>query len=278
MPPRLGPSGSPRAIGALALIAAVACLGAVAYAAGRPDGRGAKDGAIAKGKRKHKHRPPHSPPRPRFIEAPGPTTIGSEAQFRFHLVPRPQPDPPQTGPDGSEPKAPRRFQCRLDSDGWSACSSPHIAVGLPPGAHAFAVRALDRRGSPGRAAHLSWQQVEPKPFSIEPQGTSEGMLPGDPPQPLPVRVVNPNSVPIEVTSLTVEIAEDPPGCPGNPNFELIPASLSPSAPLTVPASGSASLPSATVSAPAIALRNLPVNQNACQGTQVRLAFSGQAHG
>jgi hypothetical protein len=140
------------------------------------------------------------------------------------------------------------------------------------------VRALGRRGNPGRAARFSWQQVEPKPFSIEPRGTSEGMLPGDPPQPLPVLILNPNSVPIEVTSLTVAFAEDPPGCPGDPNFELVPASASPSAPLTVPASSSASLPSATVSAPTIALRNLPINQNACQGARVQLIFSGQAHG
>lgn len=140
------------------------------------------------------------------------------------------------------------------------------------------MRALGRRGNPGRAVHFSWQQLEPKPFSIEPRGTTEGMLPGDPPQPLPVLIFNPNPVPIEVTSLTVALAEDPPGCPGNPNFELTPASASPSAPLTVPASGSVSLPSATVSAPTIALRNLPVNQNACQGARVQLALSGEAHG
>jgi hypothetical protein len=140
------------------------------------------------------------------------------------------------------------------------------------------VRALSRRGNPGRAAHFAWQQVEPKPFSIEPRGTSEGMLPGDPPQPLPVLVFNPHSAPIEVTSLTVAIAEDPPGCPGDLNFELVPASASPSVPLTVPAGGSVSLPSATVSAPTIALRNLPVNQNACQGARVQLTFSGLAHG
>jgi hypothetical protein len=271
MPPGLGPSGSPQAIWALlALIVAVGCLGAVAYAASRPAGGGAGSGAVAKGKRKR-------PPRPRFIEVPSPTTIGSDAQFRFHVAPRSRPGPPQSGP-GGEPRAPRRFQCQLDNGGWSACGSPHVAVGLRPGTHAFAVRALGRRANPGRAARFSWQQVEPKPFSIEPKGASKGMLPGDPPQPLPVLVVNSNSVPIEITSLTVAVAEDPPGCPGDPNFELIPASGSPSAPLAVPAGGSVSLPSATVSAPAIALRNLPVNQNACQGARVRLTFSGQAHG
>lgn len=271
MPSGLGLVGSPRAVWAsLALIAAAACLTAVAYATARSKGHGA-GGAVAKGKRRR-------PPRPRFIEVPNPTATGSEVQFRFHVAPRPQaPGSPRSGP-GGEPRAPRRFQCQLDDSEWSACSSPDVVVGLPPGGHAFAVRALGRRGNPGRSVRFSWQQVEPKPFSIEPQGTSDGMLPGDPPQPLPVLIVNPNSVPIEVTSLTVSIAEDPPGCPGDPNFELVPASASPSAPLMVPASGSVSLPSATVSAPAIALRNLPVNQNACRGARVRVAFSGQAHG
>ena len=275
MPPGLGLSGSPRAIwGLLALIAAVGCLGLVAYAAARPGGRGAEGGGVSKGKGKRSARPP----RPRFIEVPSQTAIGSEAQFRFHVAPRPQaPGAPQPGTNG-EPRAPRRFQCQLDGDRWSACRSPHVAVGLSPGGHAFAVRALGRRGNPGRHARFSWEQVEPKPFSIEPQGTSEGMLPGDPPQPLPVRIVNPNAVPIEVTSLTVDLVGDPPGCPGDPNFELVPASTSPSMPLTVPAGGAVSLPTATVSAPAIALRNLPVDQSACQGARVRLAFSGQAHG
>jgi hypothetical protein len=275
MLPGLGLSGGPRAIWVLsALIAAIGCLGAVAYAAARPEGRGAEGGVVAKGKRK---RSPHPPP-PRFIEVPNPPAIGSEAQFRFHVAPRQQaPGSPQSG-SGGAPRAPRRFQCQLDGSGWSACSSPHVAVGLPPGEHAFAVRALGRRGNPGRAVRFLWQQLEPKPFSIEPQGTSEGMLPGDPPQSLPVLISNPNSVPIEVTSLTVAFAEDPPGCPGDPNFELVPASASLPAPLTVPAGGSVSLPSATVAAPTISLRDLPVNQNACQGARVQLTFSGQAHG
>jgi hypothetical protein len=140
------------------------------------------------------------------------------------------------------------------------------------------VRALSPRGRPGHAASLSWQQLEPKPFSIESRGTSEEMLPGEAPQPLPVLIVNHNPVPIEVTRLAVAVAEGPPGCPSEPNFELVPASISPSSPLAVPAGGSVGLPSSTVSAPAIALRNLPVNQDACQGARVRLAFSGEAHG
>jgi hypothetical protein len=46
----------------------------------------------------------------------------------------------------------------------------------------------------------------------------------------------------------------------------------------VPAEGSASLPSATVSAPTIAMLNLPVNQDACQGVEIPLDFAGEAQG
>ena len=46
----------------------------------------------------------------------------------------------------------------------------------------------------------------------------------------------------------------------------------------MPAEGSASLPSATVSAPAIAMLNLPVNQDPCQGAEIPLDFVGEAQG
>jgi hypothetical protein len=48
--------------------------------------------------------------------------------------------------------------------------------------------------------------------------------------------------------------------------------------LAVPANGSASLPAAGVAAPTIALRDLPFNQDACQGARFPLAFSGRARG
>jgi hypothetical protein len=114
-------------------------------------------------------------------------------------------------------------------------------------------------------------------FTIEPQVRSlEALMPGAPAQPLPVRIGNPNPVPVEVTGLTVAVAPDPPGCPGAPNFAITPSGLTPAAPLGIPAGGSADLPPSA--APTLALRELPIDQNACQGATVHLVFSGEARG
>jgi len=290
-------SGRARAIRALlALIAVSACLGAVAYATTRPEhrGRGLAGSKPADVAPQHGIEAPQGHGeepllRPRFIEYPEAVSVVTEPQFRFHIPPRPRslrPSPPgPPGPSGP-PVPPRRFQCRLDDSGWRACSSPYRLSGLALGGHAFAVRAFNRAGRPGPAVGYSWRhtepapgrdQMDPKPFSIELRGQLEELYPGFPAQPVPVLIANPNPVPIEVTSLTVAIAGDPPGCSAE-NFSLTQSSASPVAPVGVPAGGSVSLPTATVSAPTIGMPNLSVNQDACQGVDVPLAFSGEAHG
>lgn len=269
----IGPDRATRAI--LALVAAAACLGSVAYAATRPEPAARKGG---------KHGPPRAkadgPPRPRFIEVPSTGGLASEVQFRFHVAPPPQ--RPVRGKPGT-PSAPavrwRRFECRFEGGDWSGCSSPYGIRGLEPGDHAFAVRALNRRGLPGLAAHYRWAQLEPKGFTIDSDTSSlEDLMPGAPPQQLPLSIGNPNPVPIEVTALTVAVSPDPPGCPADPNFAVTPSDLSPSAALVIPAGGTASLPSAAASAPTLALRELSSDQNACQGATVELVFSGEARG
>jgi hypothetical protein len=150
------------------------------------------------------------------------------------------------------------------------------------------VRALDRAGRAGPASNYSWQQVAPSapeprvdpapvPFSIELRGELEELFPGHPPQQVSVVVTNPNPVAIEVTGLTVAIGADPPNCPAE-NFELTQSSLSPAAPLVVPAGAAVELPTATASAPMISMLNLPVNQDPCRGAEVPLVFSGEARG
>ncbi len=265
----------------VALAALSVCLGAVvAYAKTRPE----------------KHRDERLLLHPRFLEAPEAVTTAAEPQFRFHVPPRPgreRPGPPARSGAPAEAPPPRRFQCRLDGGEWRACSSPHRLASLGLGEHSLSVRALTRDGLPGPVASYSWRRVErppapqpqtqsepvdPKPFAIEARADRlTDLHPGDPPQQLPVLVRNPNPVPIEVVGLTVAIADDPPSCAAE-NFATTPSSASPAAPLTVPAGGSASLPSATVSAPAIAMLNLPVNQDACRGAAIPLVFSGEARG
>jgi hypothetical protein len=261
---------------AIALAVAVACLGGVAFAAthaervhphgkkkGHPSGRGAQ-----------------RPPRPRFIEVPPVAGVGAGFQFRFHVAP---PAAPSGGSVPAKPTRPsqrwRQFECRLDRGDWGNCSSPLVLAALDPGEHSFAVRALSPRKRPGPAAHYNWLQLEPKQFTIRPAFDSlEELMPGAPPQQLPVRIENPNPAAIEVTGLTVTVIPDRAGCAADPNFSVVPSSLTPATPLSVPAGGSATLPNAAASAPSLELRELPVNQNACQGATLNLTFSGEARG
>jgi hypothetical protein len=281
------PNGQHRAVRAIfALAVAVACLGSVAYAASRPDHARPHGEKKKQGKKKQQAQGQDKrPPRPRFIEVPAAGGVEPDTQFRFHVAPRPS-VPGRPGADQAAPPAPRwrQFECRLDGGAWEDCSSPRRLTALAPGEHSFAVRALNRRGQSGPAAHYRWAQAQPPQpaesvtFSIELIGSLAPLMPGDPPQQLPLRISNPNSVPIEVTSLAVGVAPDAPGCPGDPNFAVTPSSLSPAAPLSVPAGGSVELPTAEATAPTLALRELPFDQNACQGTTVQLHFSGEARG
>jgi hypothetical protein len=279
----------------IALTAVSACLGAAAYAATRPE----RATTSLAGSKPVRGAPQHwghasagdgeeALPRPVLIEYPEAISAVAETQFRFHVPPRTQGPinpTPQSAPSG-EPTSRRRFQCRLDDGDWRACSSPYRLAGLLPGGHYFAVRAFNRAGRPGPAVSYSWRQVEassgteegtPKPFSIELQSELGHLYPGDPVQPVPIRIVNPNPVPIEVTSVTVAIASEPPNCSAA-NFLLTPSSAAPTAPLTVPAHAAVGLPTPTTSAPAIGMLNLPVNQDPCRGVDVPLVFAGEAHG
>ena len=235
------------------LVALVGCLGAVAYAAtprhaGRPAGHrgGSRAAALPKPKlRRH----------PRRLEA------STTATFAFRAKRRP------------------RFQCRLDGRAWKSCRSPVAYAGLSAGAHRFRVRAVGRRRSHGRPARFRWRVLEPRDFSIAPRlGDLRPLFPGAAPQPLPLTISNPNPLPILVTSVGVATAGDPSDCRSADNLTLTPASISASAPLRVPAHGSVDLPAAGVAAPSIQLRDLPVNQDACQGAVFPLSFSGSARG
>lgn len=287
----------------LALVAVSACLGAVvAYAATRDGGGHHRP----KGSQAAKHR--ERLLRPQLLETPPVTTTESEPQIRFNVPSRETPDQStEAGPGGEPPSAQRvstrSFECRLDGDEWSACRSPYRPAPLDLGSHRFAVRAYNREDRVGETVDYGWQQVAPprpeapqplqtppappaeepapapapKQFTIEALEEPQGLYPGLPPRQIPVRVSNPNSVPIEVTSLTVAIGDAPDACPAE-NFELTPAGVSPEAPLTVPAEGSIDLPTASVAAPAIQILNLPVNQDACQELQIPLVFDGEAQG
>ena len=235
------------------LVALAGCLGAVAYAAtpryaGRPaEHRGGSRAAAL--------------PKPKLRRHPRRLEVSTTATFAFRAKRRP------------------RFQCRLDGRAWKRCRSPVAFAGLSAGRHRFMVRAVGRRHSHGRAARFRWRVLEPREFSIAPRlGDLRPLFPGAAPQPLPLTITNPNPAPILVTGVSVATAGDPSSCRGADNLTLTPAGVSASAPLRVPAHGSVELPAAGVAAPSIQLRDLPVNQDACQGAVFPLVFSGSARG
>lgn len=305
-------AGRRRAAGAfIALAVATACIGAVvAYAATRPSG-----GQQGIGEQRAVQQPSGSAPgnpggqdvpprkdrllRPRLIEVPPEATAASDVQFRFHVQPR---KPPSTSPPPAEPGQPpveissRRFQCRIDGETWSDCQSPYRLADLAPGSHHFAVRVFNREDRAGEPVAYDWRQTtpalappqaatapavsgeaEPKQFTVAALRDPEDLYPGLAPTPIPVRVANPNDVPIAVTAITVAVGEAPEDC-GAENFELTPAGLSPEAPLVVPANGTADLPSEGLEAPAIRMLDLPLEQDACRGAEIPLVFGGEARG
>jgi len=235
------------------LIGILACVGAAAYAAAPHRHAGSGKGQVRGGATEL--------PTPTISQHPSKLATTGSARFAF----------------GARGRS-LRFECKLDARPWSACHSPTSVSGLAPGRHGFSVR-VSSRGGHGKAARFRWSVLAPKDFSIEPRLAGLGQLyPGAPPQALPLTVVNPNAVPIEVTGLRASATADPLSCPSAQNLVLTPSSASSGAPLLVPANGSASLPAPGVSAPTIQLRDLPVNQDACQGASFPLRFSGEARG
>jgi hypothetical protein len=202
------------------------------------------------------------PPQPRIVRHPAATTLSTRVSFRY-----------------ASSRADVDFECKLDTTAWKECARARVAYrGLAVGPHQFLVR-VNADGARSRPTRFTWAQGQPQKFSIAPELSALSTLyPGAPAIAVPLVLTNPNSAPIRVTSLKVSVSADPAACPSGANLELIQSSASERKPVTIPAGGSVRLPAAGVSAPAIALRDLPVNQDACQGVSFPLAFSGEALG
>jgi hypothetical protein len=242
--------------GVVALLVGIVGLSAVAYAA-VPHGH--TSGSAPKAERSQSVA---SLPKPKITTHPDKLATSTGAKFSFAVR-------------GGK----ARFQCRLDNRPWTACQAPLSFSKLAIGSHSFSVRVLAARGRHGKASRFRWRVLEPMSFSITPQLAGLGALyPGAPAQALPLTIANPNPVPILITSLQVRAMSDPPGCGSAENLMLSGSSASSASPIKVPAGGSVSLPSPGAAAPSIQLRDLPVNQDACQRSQFPLAFFGTARG
>jgi hypothetical protein len=277
-----------RALVALAVVGC--CLGAVALAATRAP-------------RVANRYEPEAPLAPRLTGVPEAVTAETSAEFGFAQPGRPGGRAKPGGPA-------LRFECRLDDEEWEFCESPLLLRGVRRGAHRFEARAVNRSERRGPSVAYRWRvrraeraqvvvrseappeiaAAEPPPlppeppaeagapFTVEQLATPADLYPGEPAQPLSVRLHNPGIDPIAVTALSAELAADPPGCPGIENFLILPSTASPATPVAIDPEASVTLPAQGVLPPAIAMRELPFSQDACQGAELELRFSGEASG
>jgi hypothetical protein len=245
----------------VALIGAAGCMAAVTYAATAPGGD-RSPATSAAGVLAQSRPGIRRPPRPRIVRRPAKTTLSNRVVFRY-----------------VDRRGGAEFQCKLDAAAWKRCGSRVAYRGLAVGAHRFLVRSTPKGGPRSLPSRHDWLQAEPKRFSIEAELSGlDQLYPGAPPVALPLVLTNPNSARIFVTGVRVSVSADPTACPSAENLELIQAGASKATPIEIPAGGSVRLPAPGVAPPAIALRDLPVNQDACQGARFPLDFSGEAYG
>jgi hypothetical protein len=170
--------------------------------------------------------------------------------------------------------------CRRDEAKFATCTSPQSYSPVSFGSHSFEVEAVDAAGNTSRPASYSWtvgNSVGGKEFTIG--GDLAGPLAPGVSRPLSLTVTNPNSVAIEVTVLTAAVASgsSKPGCDGPSNLQVTQSDVSTANPLTVPANAHVTLPSGSVHAPEVLMRDLATNQDACKNATFAFTYSGSAH-
>lgn len=252
---------------AIGTLLALLLVAAASYAAAAHGGRG-KERHEPAGKRHEPAGTATSPGTPVTTQGSGalripghPPAISTQSTARFRVA-------ASGGP---------MLRCRLDQRPAQTCDETLVMYrGVGVGSHTFYVQAL-RRGRVTARADFGWLVLEPKPFTVSPREAVGPLFPGEPPSAIPVTISNPNPVAITVTALKVTAGGGAPGCTPAENVALTAPALS-SGKLRIAAHGSVSLPSAKVAAPTIALRELPVSQDACKNAQFSLSFSGSAGG
>ncbi|HET6448391.1 MAG TPA: hypothetical protein VFG31_04710 [Conexibacter sp.] len=204
-----------------------------------------------------------APPRPQLVQTPANPSAATSATFAF-----------------LDRETSATFECALDGAAYAACTSPKDYTGLAANRHSFSVRAVDLAGNRSATADYSWRATPAttgQPFAIS--GGYGGLLYPGKTADLSLRIANPNGEAILVESIVVTIqpGSTKPGCGGPANLQITPSNVSAANPLTVPANGSVTLPSGSVSAPRVTMRNLATNQDACKGATFSFAYSGSSH-
>jgi hypothetical protein len=205
-----------------------------------------------------------TPPTPSITSGPEKSTTATNATFVF--------GDSETGVT---------FLCRLDAGSFSGCKSPKSYTGLSVGAHTFYVEAVDGKGRLSAPASYAWtvakKTIEERQFTMT--GTLSELLAPGISRPLPLTISNHNGVQILVTSLTVTVqtGSTKAGCDGPTNLTVTQSNASATNTLAIPAGGHVTLPSGTVSAPQVLMKDLASNQDACKGASYTLSYGGSAH-
>jgi large repetitive protein len=214
----------------------------------------------------------------------GAGNIGPAASVTWTIdsVPPPQPvltqrpDDPSPSANGTfawtDAEAGVSFQCQLDGDAWTSCTSPRTVTVVGNGQHEFDVRARDAAGNLSDAASYKWKVSETVDFTIT--GSPDGVLAPGLWRSLPLQITNPNNFTIYLASLEVVVTSSPAGCPASTNVEIQQSGASSSQSVAVPANGTAVVPPAL--RPRIRLKNLAVNQDACKNKTFGLTYNGSA--
>jgi hypothetical protein len=169
----------------------------------------------------------------------------------------------------SDLATPYGYQCSLEDGPFYPCNSPQTVGPLTVGDHEFEVRAIDTAGNVSADAEFHWKIAAPltssTPLTIS--GDASGPLypNNSATHPIPVKFANPNGSSVTVTSLTITPTGYPAGCTPALVIDYGAHPISPSNPLTVPANGSATLPTGTVSEPTILMQDSG-DQSACTGS------------
>jgi hypothetical protein len=200
-----------------------------------------------------------APPAPTISSGPEAETSSKSATFVF-----------------SDSQGGVTFLCAKDNHTFATCSSPKTYGSVSVAAHTFYVEARDAAGNTSAATSYSWTVI--KGFVIE--GNLTGDLSPGVSRPLQLTITNPNSKAILITSVQVSVnaGSTKAGCDGPTNTQVTQSNVSEANPLKVAAKGGkVTLPSGTVTAPQVLMKNLPTNQDACKGASFTFTYNGNGH-
>ncbi len=137
------------------------------------------------------------------------------------------------------------------------------------GMHQFAVEAVDAYGNISTPTKYQWK-VPKSALPLTLSGDAASVFPGGASSAFLTTIINPNTGPITITSLTVSLGSMPAGCQAS-WFSFSQSNVSPGNPLTVPGNGSVTLPQGSVSAPSVSMSDSS-DQTSCKNATIPVLY------